>query len=163
MSYSNATKWSIIVLLVALFLGWKWVLATYSASNSDAAQQDLAVRNVTEFLTRNHLRVVQSGVYTWQMQLLVAESVSCQMRLAITSARGFHRDIIEKLKQPTSRTFVVFGGHVYPEQPMLRTIADFVRFRLLQDLGFSAQATPVITVIAEPACQAERLPWHELR
>ena len=163
MSYSNATKWSIIVLLIALFLGWKWVLASYSASNSDAAQQDRAVRNVTEFLTRNHLRVVQSGVYTWQMQLLVAENDFCQIRLAITAARGWHRDIVEKLKRPTSRTFVVFGGHVYPEQPMIRTIADFVRFRLLQDLGFRADGTPVITVIAEPTCQAEQLPWHELR
>jgi len=84
------------------------------------------------------------------------------MVVALSSSRGWHRDLIRTLTKPTDHTFVVFGGRVYPEQPMWRTVIDFLSSKFLVELGLRASVTPVITVIAGPGCDAERLPWGEL-
>jgi len=57
---------------------------------------------------------------------------------------------------------VVFGGVIYPEQPMWRTVPDFLWSKLLSKLGFNVHSTPVITVLEGPNCNAERLPWNEV-
>jgi hypothetical protein len=70
--------------------------------------------------------------------------------------------LIRNLSASADGTFVVFGGQIYPEQPMWRTVPDFLWSRLLSGLGFNVHATPVITVMAGRNCEAERLPWNEL-
>jgi hypothetical protein len=84
------------------------------------------------------------------------------MKVALTSSRGWHRDLISNLTTPADRTFVVFRGRVYSEQPMWLTVPDFLWSKLVSGLGLSVYPAPVITVIAEPSCGAERLPWKEL-
>jgi len=61
------------------------------------------------------------------------------------------------------RIFVIFRGKVYLEQPTWLTVLDSLRARLERGLGISAAASPVLAVIADPTCDAERLPWQELR
>ena len=59
--------------------------------------------------------------------------------------------------------FVVFQGRVYPEQPNWLIASEFLWARLLRGLGLRVDTTRLLTVIATTSCDAERLPWDQLR
>jgi hypothetical protein len=158
-SFSPALKWSLALLLL-LTLGWKW--AVISQGDASEPEEQVAVRKVSAFLARNHFSVIGAREVMYGMQLIEATAGLCRMRLALSSSRGWHRDFIRNLSASADGTFVVFGGQIYPEQPMWRTVPDFLWSRLLSGLGFNVHATPVITVMAGRNCEAERLPWNEL-
>jgi hypothetical protein len=159
-SFSPALKW-LVALLLILTLGWKWV-ASSRLSGSAEPEDQIAGQKVAGFLTRNYFNVVGPREVVFGMQLIDATAGACHMRVAISASRGWHRDLIGKLARPADRTFVVFGGVIYPEQPMWRTVPDFLWSKLLTKLGFDVHPTPVITVLAGPDCNAERLPWNEV-
>ncbi len=96
------------------------------------------------------------------MQLFVATGGPCQMKVVLSSSRGWHRDLIQNLKVGAAEAFVVFGGQLYDEQPTWLTVPDFLWSRLLSGMGFSSTPRSVITVIATSGCDARRLPWQEL-
>jgi hypothetical protein len=160
-SFSPALKWSLALLLL-LTLGWKWAVISHGSADSGEPEEQVAVRNVAAFLTRNHFSVSGAREVVFGMQLVEASAGLCRMRLALSSPRGWHRDLIQKLSDSADRTFVVFGGRIYPEQPMWRTVPDFLWSKFVTALGFGVHASPVITVMAGPSCEAERLPWNEL-
>jgi hypothetical protein len=60
------------------------------------------------------------------------------------------------------RTFVVFRGKIYKDQPTWLTVPYFLWARLKRELGLGAHTPPLLAVIATPNCDAERLPWREL-
>jgi hypothetical protein len=159
---SRALKYSVLLLLIGLTLGWKWALIS-NGSGSDAGEPEdkVAAREVAAFLARNHFSVVEPREVVFGMQLLEATAGLCRMQVTLSSSRGWHRDLIRNLSASADRTFVVFGGQIYPEQPMWRTVPDFLWSRLLSGLGFNVHATPVITVMAGPNCEAEQLPWSD--
>ena len=157
-SFSPALKWSLALLLL-LTLGWKW--AVISQGGPSEPEEQVAVRKVSAFLARNHFSVIGAGEVMYGLQLIEATAGLCRMRLALSSSRGWHRDFIRDLSASADRSFVVFGGRIYSEQPMWRTVPDFLWSRLLSGLGFNVHATPVITVMAGPNCGAEQLPWSE--
>ena len=97
------------------------------------------------------------------MQLIVARAPLCDMKVALTSSRGWHRDLIGQLAAGSAKTFIVFRGRVYDQQPMLLTVTDFLWARFLGGLGLRVHASPVITVMMGANCEAERLPWADLR
>jgi hypothetical protein len=99
---------------------------------------------------------------TGEMPIIHVTAGECRMLVALSSPRGWHRDMIQKLATPADHTFVVFRGKVYPEQPMLQTIFDFLWVKFLSQLGLRVYTSPVIAVIETTNCQAERLPWSEL-
>jgi hypothetical protein len=71
--------------------------------------------------------------------------------------------MIRRFATPSDRVFVVFQGSVYKQQPTWLTVADFLWRRFRRELGFNARAAPLIAVIGSAQCDAERLPWDELR
>lgn len=153
-------KW-LVVLLLVLTLGLKWV-ASSSQSASIEPEDQVAAQKIADFLERDLFHVVGPKEVVFGMQLIDAAAGACHMRIAVSASRGWHRDLIETLTTPTDHKFVVFGGAIYPEQPMWRTVPDFLWFKLLSKLGFNFQPTPMITVLAGPNCDAERLPWRDL-
>ena len=64
---------------------------------------------------------------TFGMQMVEATAGLCQLRVALSASRGWHRDLIRTMTKPGEQTFVVFRGKVYPEQPMLLTITAEMR------------------------------------
>jgi hypothetical protein len=158
---SRTLKWFVAVLLT-LTLGWKWAVSSYGwALDPNEPEEKVATRRVADFLSRNHLNVVGSREVTFGMQLIEATSGLCRVRVVLSSSRGWHRDLIRNMTQADESNFVVFGGRIYPEQPMWLTVPDFLWTKLLQKLGLNVYSTPVITVISGPACDADRLPWKE--
>jgi hypothetical protein len=126
------------------------------------AEEKGSERKLSEFLLRNHFSITKSQEVIFGMQLLVVTSAVCQMNIVLSSSRGWHRDLIEKLSAGSDQVFVVFGGKIYPEQPLWRTVPDFLWSRLLTGLGLRVQPSPMITVIAGPNCAADRLPWRDI-
>jgi hypothetical protein len=153
-------KW-LVVLLLVLTLGWKWV-ASSSQSTSLEPEDQVAAEKVAHFLNQNLFSVVGPRQVVFGLQLIDATAGACHMRVVVSASRGWHRDLIGTLTNPTDHKFVVFGGGIYAEQPMWRTVPDFLWFKLLNKLGFNVQPTPVITVLAGPNCDAERLRWSEV-
>jgi hypothetical protein len=158
-SFSRGLKWLVAPLLI-LTLGLKWAGSGRSITRESEEQR--ADHEVSDFLVRNHFSVVGSRKIVFGMQLISAISPMCNIRVALTSSRGWHRDLIRELAAGSAQTFVVFGGRIYHQQPMWLTVPDFLWSRLLEGLGFHAQPAPVITVMAGANCDAERLPWAEL-
>lgn len=160
MSCSRALKWGVAPLLV-LTLGWKWVVSSRVPASSEPEEQ-IAAHRIAEFLERNYFHVVENREVVFGMQLIEATAGACRLRVAVSASRGWHRDVIKKYTKSTDHTFVDFGGMIYAEQPMWRTIPDFLWWQVMRKLGFESHPTPVITVMADPNCDAERLPWSQL-
>jgi hypothetical protein len=161
-SLSPKFKWLLVVVLLSLTLGWKLVANTYLRSPESQPDEQLAERKVAQFLARNHFNVVGAEQVVFGLQLVSATAGSCRVRVALSSSRGWHRDLLSQLPAQDDRTFVVFGGKIYREQPMWLTVPDFLWSKLLGRLGLNANPTPVINVIESPLCDAEKLPWREL-
>jgi hypothetical protein len=160
-SSSRTFKWSVALLLV-LTLGLKWVVNADLSASTEPEEQ-VAAGKVAGFLVRNYFNIVAGPEeVVFGMQLINATAGACRMRVVISASRGWHRDLIDTLTSKTDHTFVVFRGAIYPQQPMWRTVPDFLWFKLLNKLGLNFRPNPVITVLAGPNCDAERLPWKEL-
>jgi hypothetical protein len=155
-------KW-LLALLLVLSLGSKWALSVYAHPVPNGQEERAAEDAVASFLTRNHFNVVGAGNVTFGMQMVEATAGLCRLRVVLSASRGWHRDLIRNMTKPGERTFVVFRGNVYAEQPMLLTIFDFLQYKLLTKVGIGARANPVMTVISEPSCGAEELAWTEIR
>jgi len=84
------------------------------------------------------------------------------MLVAQSSPTAWDRDRIGRDATAADRMFVVFDGRVYADPPVWLTVPHFLWARLKRELGFQAEAAPLLTIIASENCDAERLPWGEL-
>ncbi|MGX5736763.1 hypothetical protein [Bosea thiooxidans] len=138
--------------MLLLAIGWKAAIPI--ASHDD--QKDSLVR----FFERNHFAVVTEVVS--EVLLIEATTASCRLLVARMSPDGSNRDLVRHLTAGQGRSFVVFGGAIYAQQPIFWTVLDYFRSRFLRELGFAERVAPVISVTADPSCNAEKLPWNEL-
>jgi hypothetical protein len=159
-SYSPALKWSVLLLLIALTLGFKWVwwFGRQGEPNNKEAQF-----RVAEFLIGQHFSVFVSKEATEGAPTIRATTPVCNMLVIDSPVLGWDRDMVRRTATAADRVFVVFRGRVYAEQPTRLIAFDFLWARLLRGLGLRVDATPLLTVIATTSCDAERLPWDQLR
>jgi hypothetical protein len=94
------------------------------------------------------------------MGIIDARSRSCQLRVARVSPLGHQADLVRRASATSDRTFYVFRGTVYPEQPVRLTVASYLWFRFLRELGLVSRVPPVLAVVT--SCDAEQLPWNAL-
>jgi hypothetical protein len=156
---SRGLKW-ILVLLLPLTLAWK--LAVHTRHPSDLTEKQVQQR-VAEFLVRQHFVVSTAADVSEGQPSLRATAGLCRVLVARSPAVGWDHDLIRRYATDADRVFVVFAGRVYSEQPTWLTVADFLWARFWRDLGFRTNPAPVLAVIAEPSCGAERLPWAEVK
>jgi hypothetical protein len=149
--------WLALLLLLPLTLGWK--VAVRSADIGVRSEQDIQ-REVAEFLAGQHFSVSAAEKIEEGKPSIRASAGLCRMLVAQSPAMGWDRDLIRRYTVPGDHVFVVFRGRTYAEQPTWRTVPDFLWARLWRELGFKAQASPVLAVVASPSCEAERLPWR---
>ena len=154
MSSSSAFKWS-IVFIILLSIAWKIAIPP---DNPDDLKDDLV-----EFFERNHFNVVVTEQMVNYMPIIQANTASCHLQVAKLTPDGSNRDLIRHLATGTDRLFIVFRGRVYTRQPILWTVLNYLWSRFLRELGLVRHITPVIAVTANSSCDAERLPWDELR
>ena len=151
MTYSPALKWSVIVLL-PLTIGWKAV---------GKPENPVEIQNsIVEFLTKQQFDVSVTDETLEYMGIINARSHLCQLRVARVSPLGHQADLVRQASTTSDRTFYVFRGTVYPEQPVRLTVASYLWFRFLRELGLVSRVPPVLAVVT--SCDAEQLPWSAL-
>jgi hypothetical protein len=147
----------------------KWLLVLcfclHSVSLEVAIRRDYSSNleeKVFSFLVRNGFIVTVSEEMIRDKRTFRATKAVCRMLVTPISHRGWERDIINSRATGADQVFIVFGGKIYAEQPTWLTASDFVRYKLLSELGSNVRPTPVIAVLAAKNCAAEQLPWYEL-
>ena len=140
------------MLLVAL--GWKIAI---QPDDPNYLKEDLI-----KFLERNHFSVVVTDEMVNYTPIIRATTASCHLQIGRLTPDGSNRDLIRHIAAGTDRSFVVFRGAVYAQQPVLLTVLNYLWSRFLRELGLIRHIAPVITVAVNSSCNAERLPWGEL-
>jgi hypothetical protein len=153
-NFSRMLKWVLLLLLLVTSLGWKSVVRIDYFSNLEDKMRG--------FLVRNHFLFTVSEEIIRDHRTFRATKPACLLLVTEISHRGWEREAMNKRAASGDQVFIVFGGKIYAEQPIWLTAADFLRYKLLSELGFRVFPTPVIAVIATDSCHAEQLPWHEL-
>ncbi len=154
MNSSGAFRWSIAGVLL-LTIGWKIAI---QPDDPNYLKDDLI-----KFFERNHFNVVVTDEMVNYTPIIRATTASCHLQVARLTPDGSNRDLIRHLAAGTDRSFVVFRGTVYTQQPILWTVLDYLWSRFLRELGLVRHITPVIAVVVNSSCNAERLPWGELQ
>jgi hypothetical protein len=90
---------------------------------------------------------------------VVGTAGDCQVRVTEVAPQGWQQGLLTALARNQHLVFL-FDGAGYPEQPMMRTRADFYWTRLNRYLGREAPSRPVLAVLSSSAC--ENLPLREL-
>ena len=151
MTYSPALKWSVIILL-PLTIGWKVAAKP---------ENPVEIQNaIVEFLTKQQFDASVTDENMEYMGIIDARSRSCQLQVSRVSPLGHQAEIVRRASATGDRTFYVFRGTVYPEQPVRLTVASYLWFRFLRELGLVSRVPPVLAVVT--SCDAEQLPWSSL-
>ena len=157
-SFSRGFKW-FVILLLPLTLVWKIIASVRTA---DAPTQPSIQQRVAEFLVRQHFSVAPLEQGLEGKPIIRATAGPCRILVTPSSPIAWERDATRRYATADDRLFVVFGGRIYAEQPTWLTLSDFLWVRLRRELGWNVQPTTILTVIANPTCEADRLPWGEL-
>jgi hypothetical protein len=118
--------------------------------------------NLVKFIERNHFNIVAIEQVAFSTLTIKATTAECRLQIATLSPDGSNRDLIRHFAMGTDRSFVVFRGAVYTQQPIFWTVLSYFWSRLLRELGLIRHIPPVIAVATNSSCDAERLPWDEL-
>ncbi len=151
MKHSSALKWCVAILL-PLTIGWKLAVVRDNPIDIQNA--------IVEFLTEQQFSVRLTDENMEYMSVIDARSRSCQLRVARVSPLGHDRALVRQASAGNDRTFYVFRGSIYHEQPVRLTIANYLWFRLLRELHLVSRIPPVLAVTT--SCEAEQLPWRML-
>lgn len=153
MNSSRIFRWFLAAVL-AVSVSWKFAIS------SDRA--DRVNDNIVNFLTSNHFEVSSTDQIANSFPVLRATSHSCTLKIARLAPNGSDRDLFRHISLGADRTFVVFRGQVYAQQPIWWTLLDDIWSRHLREIGFSKRVAPVFAIAASSSCEAEQLPWDEL-
>ena len=114
-----------------------------------------------DFLKRNHFVVTQQTVD--EVPIIQATAASCRLQITYLSPNGSTRDVIQRIFTDTDRSFVVFRGRLYAQQPIFWVLINNIWSKRLYELGLTNHVPAVIAVATNASCDAERLPWDEFR
>lgn len=154
MNSSSAFRWFLAGALL-LTIGWKIAI--------QPDDQNYLTEEIIKFLERNHFGVVVTNEAVNYMPMIRATTATCHLQIARLTPDGSNRDLIRHLAAGTDRSFIVFRGTVYAQQPVLWTVLHYLWSRFLRELGLIEHITPVISVALNSSCNAEQLPWGELQ
>jgi hypothetical protein len=150
-------KW-FIILALPLTLGSKLIVRP---DRSAPSEKDIQ-QKVAEFLGRQHFTVAFVDQPGEGQVMIRAGAGACRILVANANPMAWDSTAIRRNATAADRVFVVFRGRTYKDQPTWLTVSYYLWARLQRELGLRAQTTPLLSVIATPGCDAERLPWSEL-
>lgn len=133
-------------------MGWKVVLAPEDPSETYDA--------VIKFLKDQKFDVRTTGESIEYMPVIEARNETCHLRIAKISPLGYEAELVRRASATNDRIFYVFRGVEYQKQPVRRTLANYLWFRFLRELGLVSRVPPVFAVMT--SCGSEQIPWAEM-
>jgi hypothetical protein len=152
---SSTFRWLLAAVLVVSVV---WKTATRLGIETDPKDH-----LIVEFLKRNHFDVSPTEQIANDVPMIRAQTASCRLQIVQLAPNGSDRDLFRHLAAGADRAFMVFRGKVYAQQPIFWTVLDDFLFRHLRELGLTKRVIPIIAVATNSSCDAERIPWNELR
>lgn len=152
MTYPPLLKWWLILML-PLTIAWKVAVKADDPADIQNA--------IVEFLTVQNFSVRISDDGMEYMGIIQATSPSCELRVVRISPLGHEAELVRRVTAAGDRTFYLFRGRIYQEQPVRVTVMNYLWYRFLQELGVARRVPPVLAVMS--SCDAEHLPWSTLR
>ena len=140
-----AFNW-LLILLIPLTFSWKLVAEPPAVHETQG--------KIARFLANQGFEVTEQSLMDG-LPVVRATAGDCDMLVAKASPDG--RDVTTTM----DRSFVVFRGHVYDEQPTWLTVTQHLYIEFLRKLRIPQAEAPIM-VAATHSCGAERLPWVEL-
>jgi hypothetical protein len=137
--HSPALKWSIVILLT-LTIAWKLAVKPENPIEIQDA--------IVEFLADQQFDVTVTGETIENKPIIEENSDSCRFRVAKISPLGHEADPVRHIGMTTDRSYYVFRGMVYSEQPVWLTVASYLWFRFLRELSLVSRIPPVIAVVS---------------
>lgn len=150
--FSRAIRLTFVVLLATLTIAWK---ATIVPENSNYLSEALV-----EFLGKQQFETFVTDRVLDDTKIVEATSDKCHLWAGRVSPLGYEADLVRRISDRSGRVLFVFQGHTYAEQPVRLTVASFLWFRLLRELGFVRRVPPVIAVVS--TCDVAQLPWNQV-
>lgn len=150
---TSAFNW-LLILLIPLTFTWKIVATGHQDSNELQG-------NISRFLRSYNFQVTEQTPVDG-VPVIRAVKDDCSMIVADVSPDGTARYVMRQLASTMDRSFVVYGGNIYDEQPTWVTVTEDWWTRYLRKLGINRSRASSIMVAATRSCGAERLPWAEL-
>jgi hypothetical protein len=93
---------------------------------------------------------------------ILAQSENCRVKLIVAAPEGWHKFLINELRSPSDRSFFVFDGVQYEEQPVWTTWLDHQWWRMKVFLRLRPPIKPVLGVIESPGCSEPNPLWPAL-
>lgn len=93
---------------------------------------------------------------------VVGQTEACRVLILAVAPQGWHRDLPRQFATTGDRTFFIYHGTLYNEQPVWLTRAHFYRERITRSFGLKQPIDSVLGVVASPRCKVEEFPWNEL-
>lgn len=154
MSSSSVFRWCIAAAAL-LAIGWKVAIPFEDPK--------YLKKDIVRLLERQDFEVVVTEQIAADTPIIRATRSSCQLQVAQLTPDGSNRNLVRHLAIGMDRSFVVFRGQVFMQQPIAQTVLHYLLSRILRELGVIKQITPVIDVAETSSCNAEELPWAELQ
>ena len=160
MNYSFGFR-LVVGILIPLTIGWKIVVPSHVESEMNGTLISFLTRNKFEIIAHDDL--VDDDILTTEVPLIQARRRQCDIWIARLNSDGTNRQLIASHFSSVQLQFVVYQGAIYKEQPVYRTSTAFVLSRVLGQVGLIMKPAPSIVVYPSAYCDAENLPWAELR
>jgi hypothetical protein len=151
----------VVGILIPLTIGWKIVVPSHVEMEMNGTLISFLTHNNFEIIAHDDL--VNDDILTTEVALIQARRGQCDIWIARLNSDGTNRQLIASHFSNIPLQFVVYQGAIYKEQPVYRTSAAFVLSRVLGQVGLTMKAAPSIVVYSSAYCDAEDLPWTELR
>lgn len=124
-------------------------------------ENPLEIRDaIVDYLSTQNFDVTFTDNILEYLPAIKASSGGCHLYVAGISPLGHEANVVRQFSEPGDHIFYVFRGAAYPQQPVRLTIASYLWFRFLRELGFVSRVPPVLAVIS--SCEVEHLPWNLL-
>ena len=160
MNYSFGFR-LVVGILIPLTIGWKIVVPSHVESEMSGTLISFLTRNKFEIIAHDDL--VDDDILTTEVPLIQARRGQCDIWIARLNSDGTNRQLIASHFSNIPLQFVVYQGAIYKEQPVYRTSTAFILSRALEQVGLIMKPAPSIVVYSSAYCDAEDLPWTELR
>lgn len=156
----NARIW--LSLGLGLFLAVSLALKVRAVTQAEVDTTTPVVTAAKAFLERQGLTVDGMDANLDLTVIGAERAPGCLLVLANMAPQGWHAGVLHHVGRDAEQVFFVFEGQLSESQPIfaprLRLYLDLIK----RHLGVPATFHPLLGVIADKACGAERYPWAEL-